>query len=103
MANNNLVLTIVIVAAAFLLFNGGLSGQVVYQQSCAKDGSTYCKGGDIYKCENGLLVHQQTCTSGEDCFTTQMGGYTTSPQASYCLKRVSGSTMPSSFAGPRYA
>ncbi len=86
MADNNLVLTIVLVVAALLLFNGGLSGNAIYGQSCSQDGDTFCKGGNqIWKCENGVLIQQTTCGLKQECYQMQQGGYTTGPKTAFCL------------------
>lgn len=86
---NNLVLTIVLVAGALLLFNGGVigqgvSGNAVAARSCAKEGSSLCVYGDVYKCLGGQLVHQDTCDKNEQCITEQIGGQTTNPTVGYC-------------------
>ena len=99
--NNNLVLTVVLVAAAFLLFNGGLTGHDVYTQSCSKEGSTYCKDNNVLICKNGALtgpVHVCDRTIGERCDTTLVGGQTTGQQISTCVQSVTGSMMPQSFS-----
>lgn len=104
MADNNLVLTIVIVAAALLLFNGGLSGNAVVSRSCSKIGSSYCIYGDVYKCnEQGQVELLQKCSAVQDCFVLQQGGQTTAPSSAVCLARQSGSTMPEQYSGWRTA
>lgn len=100
MANNNLVLTVVLVAAALLLFNGGLSGQAVVSRSCAAEGTTHCVYGDVYDCVNGRLVLKEKCDPREQCNTLQSGQNIV---ASFCSIERSGSTMPESYTGWRTA
>ena len=100
MANNNLVLTIVLVAAALLLFNGGLSGNAVVSRSCSLEGATHCVYGNVYECVNGALVLKDQCDSKEQCNTLQTGQNVV---ASFCSTQQSGSSMPESFSNQRYA
>ncbi len=100
MANNNLVLTVVLVAAALLLFNGGLSGQAVVSRSCTAEGTTHCVYGDVYDCVNGRLVLKEKCDPREQCNTLQRGQNIV---ASFCSIEQSGSTMPESYTGWRTA
>ncbi len=100
MANNNLVLTVVLVAAALLLFNGGLSGQAVVSRSCTAEGTTHCIYGDVYECVNGRLVLKEKCDPREQCNTLQTGQNIV---ASFCSLEQSGSSMPESYTGWRTA
>lgn len=93
MANNNLVLTVVLVAAALLLFNGGLSGQAVISRSCSSPGERSCIYNTVVECGEDGRVHEiEVCK--HKCNVLQEGGQTTSPTTAFCSVSYSGSTMP---------
>lgn len=91
--NNNLVLTVVLVAGALLLFNGGLGGTTGYDtfsQSCGKEGSTYCNQNIVALCSGHILVPVQPCNEelGQQCVTKLVGGQTNGPQVSICDQNI---------------
>ena len=84
---NNLVLTVVLVAAALLFFNGGLTGNAVssYYQRSAGEAGSYCVYNAVQAYDaSGNQVTVDDCTARDEV-CVQSKKTTTSTPTAQCM------------------